>query len=119
MDILRITHSDFTLTFECNSLQRVWEKGCQRLGAHRLTSAYTWSDECVVERTDEYDRKTAAITQEANNQEAFFFEQTDYSIWIEFKDGTSDSASIFTPDKIPYDLLLKMIDEANANYQNR
>ena len=36
-----------------------------------------------------------------------------------FKDGTSDSASIFTPDKIPYDLLLKMIDEANANYQDR
>lgn len=36
-----------------------------------------------------------------------------------FKDGTADSASVFTPDKIPYDLLLKMIDEANANYQNR
>ena len=92
MDILRITHTDFVLTFECNSLQRVWEKGCQRLGAHRLTSTYTWSDECSVERTDEYERKTAAITQEADNQEAFFFEQTDYSIWIEFKDGTTDAA---------------------------
>ena len=96
MDILRIIHSDFTLTFECNSLQRVWEKGCQRLGAHRLTSTYTWSDECLVERTDEYERKTAAITQDATNQEAYFFEQTDYSIWIEFKDGTSD-ASLDTP----------------------
>ena len=49
-----------------------------------------------MERTDEYERKTAAITQEANNQEAFFFEQTDYSIWIEFKDGTTE-AELDTP----------------------
>ena len=46
MDILRITHSDFTLTFECNNLQKIWEKGCLKLGgAHHLTSAYTWSDD--------------------------------------------------------------------------
>ena len=96
MDILRIKHNDFTLTFECNSLQRTWEKGCQRLGAHRLTSKYTWSDECAVERTDEFERSKGVITQEYDNQEAFFFEQTDYSIWIEFEKGTTE-AELVTP----------------------
>lgn len=91
MNILRITHDDFVLTFECNSLQRVWEKGCKRLGAYCLTSTYAWSDECVVERTDESERTIGTITQEAENQEAYFFEQTDYSIWMEFQDGTTDA----------------------------
>lgn len=50
MDILRITHSDFTLTFEYNNLQKIWERGCLKLGgAHHLTSTYTWLDEVPAE----------------------------------------------------------------------
>lgn len=97
MDILRITHSDFTLTFECNNLQKIWEKGCIKLGgAHRLTSTYTWSDDCVVERMDEAERHTGELVCGAANSNAYFFEQTDYCVWIDFKEGTTQAA-IDTP----------------------
>ncbi len=93
MDILRITHSDFTLTFECNNLQRIWEKGCLKLGgAHCLTSTYTWSDDCVVERMDETERYIGELVCGATNSGAYFFEQTDYSVWVEFKEGTTQAA---------------------------
>jgi beta-glucosidase len=36
-----------------------------------------------------------------------------------FKDGTCDSAAIFSCGKIPYDQLLAVIDEANRNYNNK
>ena len=93
MDILRITHNDFTLTFECNNLQRIWEKGCLKLGgAHHLTSTYTWSEDCVVERMDDTERRVGEFVCGAENSNAYFFEQTDYSVWIEFKEGTTFAA---------------------------
>ena len=93
MDILRITHTDFILTFECNNLQRIWEKGCLKLGgAHHLTSTYTWSEDCVVERMDDTERHVGELVCGAENSNAYFFEQTDYSVWIEFKEGTTHAA---------------------------
>ena len=86
MEVLRIVHSDFTLTFECEDWQKRWEKGSKLLeGAHHLTSTYTCSDLCEITHEDEFGHHKDILTQGAPNQNAFFFEQTDYSIWCEFK----------------------------------
>lgn len=122
MELLRVRHQDFTLTFECEDWQKRWEKGKKLLGgAHHLTSTYTCSGfeagedrqgyrapssavaatetvaypdatlggvahYPVIEHLDDSGRHTDVITQGADNQNAFFFEQTDYSIWCEFSD---------------------------------
>lgn len=86
MEVLRIVHSDFTLTFECEDWQKRWEKGSKLLeGAHHLTSTYTCSDLCEITHEDEFGHHKDILAQGAPNQNAFFFEQTDYSIWCEFK----------------------------------
>lgn len=86
MEVLRIVHSDFTLTFECEDWQKRWEKGKKLLeGAHHLTSTYTCSDLCEIIHENEYGYHKDVLAQGAPNQNAFFFEQTDYSIWCEFK----------------------------------
>ena len=86
MEILRITHDDFVLTFECQNWQRMWEKGMSLLGgAHHLSSTYTWSEPCVVERLDDSERHRGELTHGKPTEAAFFFEQTDYSVWCEFK----------------------------------
>lgn len=86
MEVLRIVHSDFTLTFECEDWQKRWEKGSKLLeGAHHLTSTYTCSDLCEITLEDEFGHHKDILAQGAPNQNTFFFEQTDYSIWCEFK----------------------------------
>lgn len=86
MEVLRIVHSDFTLTFECEDWRKRWEKGKKLLeGAHHLTSTYTCSDLCEIIHEDEFGHHKDILAQGAPNQNAFFFEQTDYSIWCEFK----------------------------------
>ena len=94
MELLRVIHDDFRLTFECQKLQKVWEKGTRLLGAHRLTSTYTWSEPCVVERLDGSERHKGELAQGKETEQAFFFEQTDYSVWIEFADGVTDATFI-------------------------
>lgn len=85
MEILRIEHTDFTLTFECEDWQKRWDKGKNLLGgADHLTSTYVTSEECEITHEDEYGRRKDVIRQGASNPNAFFFEQTDYSIWCEF-----------------------------------
>ena len=86
MEVLRIVHSDFTLTFECEDWQKPWERGKKLLeGAHHLTSTYTCFDLCEIIHEDEFGHHKDILAQGAPNQNAFFFEQTDYSIWCEFK----------------------------------
>ena len=99
MHLLRVTHSDFVLTFECTKFQQRWEKGVKLLkGAHHLTSTYSCSDEAEVKHLTPYNEDKAddigAIQLGNPNEGAFFFEQTDYSVWIEFADGVTDAAYI-------------------------
>lgn len=99
MHLLRVTHKDFVLTFECTKFQQRWEKGIKLLkGAHHLTSTYSCSDEAEVKHLTPYNEDKAddigAIQLGNPNEGAFFFEQTDYSVWIEFADGVTDAAFI-------------------------
>ena len=99
MHLLRVTHSDFVLTFECTKFQQRWEKGVKLLkGAHHLTSTYACSEEAEVKHLTPYNEDKAddigAIQLGNPNEGAFFFEQTDYSVWIEFADDVTDAAFI-------------------------
>lgn len=83
MELLRIEHEDFTLTVESTQFQRMWEKGVSILGGAKLISSYRWSEgvEHVLLMHDDAEReivKDIAV-------EAVFFEQTDYSVWVDFK----------------------------------
>ena len=80
MELLRINHEDFTLTVESTRFQHMWDKGVANLGEEKLTSTYRWSEgvESVV-----FDGEP--IQSEDKEQPAVFFEQTDYSVWVDFK----------------------------------
>ena len=99
MHLLRVTHKDFVLTFECTKFQQRWEKGIKLLkGAHHLTSTYSCSDEAEVKHLTPYNEDKAddigAIQLGNPNEGAFFFEQTDYSVWIEFANDVTEAAFI-------------------------
>lgn len=90
MELLCITHNDFTLTIECSHFWQEWQKGARNLGSHRLTSTYTWSEGVQsVERTSEAEASSIPIIANDPDETAFFFEQTDYSIWVEFDKDVS------------------------------
>lgn len=83
MDLLRIEHEDFTLTVESTQFQRMWEKGVNALGGEKLISSYRWGEgvEHVLFVHDNAEREIAKDIAD----EAVFFEQTDYSVWVDFK----------------------------------
>ena len=83
MELLRIAHEDFTLTVESTQFQRMWEKGVSILGGAKLISSYRWSEgvEHVLLVHDNAEREIAKDIAD----EALFFEQTDYSVWVDFK----------------------------------
>ncbi len=92
MELLRITHNDFVLTIECSHFMQEWEKGERNIGDARLTSTYSWSDGVAkVERTNDEESRIEEILAGNPKEKAFFFEQTDYSIWVEFNDGVTDA----------------------------
>lgn len=83
MDLLRIIHDDFTLTVESAQFQRMWDKGLGFLGRERLFSTYHWSEgvQKVVLMQEGTEQE---ITKDASDTPAVFFEQTDYSVWVDF-----------------------------------
>ena len=83
MDLLRIEHEDFMLTVESTQFQRMWDKGVNVLGEDKLVSSYRWSEgvEHVMLMHGNAERE---ITKDIAD-EAVFFEQTDYSVWVDFK----------------------------------
>ena len=88
MDLLRIEHEDFTLTVESTQFQRMWDKGVSVLGVEKLISSYQWSDgvKHVVVVQDDTERE---IERDNAKEPALFFEQTDYSVWVDFKKKTT------------------------------
>ena len=90
MDLLRIIHDDFTLTVESTQFQRMWDKGLGFLGRERLFSTYHWSEgvQKVVLMQEGTEQE---ITKDASNRPAVFFEQTDYSVWVDFNKTVTKS----------------------------
>lgn len=81
MSRLEITHSDFTLTFECEHFEAVIGKARRNLRSDvALQTAYCWTDNAGIEKVTLDgakldDRETAA---------AFFFDNTEYAVWVDF-----------------------------------
>lgn len=97
MELLRIAHEDFTLTVESTQFQRMWDKGVSVLGGEKLISSYRWSEgvEHVVLMHDNAEREIAKDTAD----EAVFFEQTDYSVWVDFTNSKVTKAWFDSPRK--------------------
>ncbi len=97
MDLLRIEHKDFTLTVESTQFQRMWDKGVSILGGEKLISSYRWSEgvEHVLLVHDNAEREIAKDIAD----EAVFFEQTDYSVWVDFTNSKVTKAWFDSPRK--------------------
>lgn len=97
MDLLRIIHDDFILTVESTQFQRMWDKGVNVLGGEKLVSSYRWSEgvEHVVLVHDNAEREVAKDIAD----EAVFFEQTDYSVWVDFTNSKVTTAWFDSPRK--------------------
>ena len=91
MELLRIEHTDFTLTIESVRFVPIWQKGAGNLGEDKLTSTYRWSEgvEKVVLLNEEGTERE--IKPNETTEKAIFFEQTDYSVWVDFVEGVTDA----------------------------
>lgn len=85
MELLTITHRDFTMYIECGKFSGIWEKAKGNVGEANLLSTYTWTDgvESVV-RGDE----TLVCGEKA---QAVFFDNAEYPIWVEFNKHVDDA----------------------------
>lgn len=83
MELLTITHQDFTMSIECSKFDAIWGKAVRNVGEENLTSTYSWSDgvECV-ERQDEVGNKQ--VINYGETAPAVFFDNAEYPIWVEF-----------------------------------
>ena len=90
MELLTIRHKDFELSIECTKFDVTWEKAKNNVGEKALLSSYSWSDgvESVILLKDS-DREMP-IEQGVPTQ-AVFFDNTDYPVWVDFKDYVKDA----------------------------
>lgn len=80
MDLLTVSHPDFTLYVECEKFAAVYGEAKSNIEEESLTSRYTWSegvDSVRLNGTDEI------LHGQANK--AIFFDNTDYSVWVDFQ----------------------------------
>ena len=99
MELLRIEHTDFTLTVESTRFDAMWQKGVGNLGAEKLRSTYRWGDgvEKVVLMNE--NGEVRKLVPSIDTEPAIFFEQTDYSVWVDFKSDKVTEARFDSPRK--------------------
>lgn len=89
MELLKIQHQDFEMFIECTKFDGIWEKAKRNVGEENLTSTYTWSEGVVS-----VELLTGAESRRIEHGEsapAIFFDNADYPIWVEFRDGVHDA----------------------------
>ena len=90
MELLTIEHSDFTMIVECTKFDGIWNKAKSNVGEEKLYSTYSWSEGVVsVKRAS--DAEQEIDIKQGVPAPATFFDNTDYHIWIEFKDYVKDA----------------------------
>ena len=88
MELLRLEHLDFMMTIECTKFDAIWRKAKGNVGEEHLTSTYSWSEGVVsVERLLEDGKSSESILKDVPAP-AIFFDNTDYPIWIDFKENS-------------------------------
>ncbi len=90
MELLTIKHQDFTMSIECKKFDAIWDKAIRNVGQESLYSTYTWSEgvDKVVKTDGEEDD---LVIKNGEKALAVFFDNTDYPIWVEFKDYVTNA----------------------------
>lgn len=85
MELLTIIHRDFEMIVECTKFDDICRKAKNNVGEEGLYSTYSWSEgvTSVILNNNIIEEVTIENNQQAP---AIFFDNTDYPIWIEFKD---------------------------------
>lgn len=86
MDLLTIKHTDLVLYIGCDKFETVYGKAKCNIQEENLTSRFTWSEgveSVCINGTDE-------ITLN-HPSKAIFFDNTDYSVWVDFKNDVIDA----------------------------
>ena len=90
MELLTIEHKDFTMIVECTKFDGIWNKAKRNVGEDKLYSTYFWSEGVVsVKRT--FDADHEVDIEKGKQGPATFFDNTDYPIWIEFKEYVKEA----------------------------
>lgn len=90
MELLTIQHEDFELSIECAKFETVWEKARNNVGEEALMSTYSWSDGVQSVMMSGGAGEDYLIEKNVPAQ-SVFFENTDYPIWVDFKDYVKES----------------------------
>lgn len=90
MELLTIQHEDFELSIECAKFETVWEKARNNVGEEALMSTYSWSDGVQSVIMSGGAGEDCLIEKNVPSQ-AIFFENTDYPIWLDFKDYVKEA----------------------------
>ena len=90
MELLTIRHRDFELSIECTKFDVTWEKAKNNVGEKALLSSYSWSDGVESVILLKGSGKEMPIEQGVPAQ-AVFFDNTDYPVWVDFKDYVKDA----------------------------
>ena len=90
MELLTIRHRDFELSIECTKFDVTWEKAKNNVGEKALLSSYSWSDGVKSVVFLKGSDKEMPIEQGVQAK-AIFFDNTDYPVWVDFKDYVKDA----------------------------
>ena len=85
MELLTIKHQDFEMIVECAKFDDIWYKAKSNIGEECLHSTYSWSESVSSVILSNYIGKEITI-ENSQQAPAIFFDNTDYPIWVEFKD---------------------------------
>lgn len=85
MELLTIKHQDFEMIVECTKFDNIWNKAKNNVGEENLYSTYSWSEGVMSIILSNHIGEQITI-ENSQQAPAVFFDNTDYPIWIEFKD---------------------------------
>ena len=85
MELLTIKHQDFKMIVECAKFDYIWHKAKSNIGEECLHSTYSWSEGVSSVILSNYIGEEITI-ENSQQAPAIFFDNTDYPIWVEFKD---------------------------------
>lgn len=84
MELLTIKHQDFEMIVECAKFDDIWYKAKSNIGEECLHSTYSWSEGVSSVILSNYIGEEITI-ENSQQAPAIFFDNTDYPIWVEFK----------------------------------
>ena len=85
MELLTIKHQDFEMIVECAKFDDIWYRAKSNIGEECLHSTYSWSEGVSSVTLSNYIGEEITV-ENSQQAPAIFFDNTDYPIWVEFKD---------------------------------